>query len=56
MFWQDLKQVIHAQKQSSLSELKQFYKEWAKTPPQQRERLIQSTPHTGTGIFKLFSP
>ncbi len=43
MLWHDVKQSFHARKPSNVAELKQFCKEeWAKIPPQRRERLIAS--------------
>ncbi len=43
MLWRDLKQSIHAQNPSNVTELKQFCKEeWAKIPPRRCERLIAS--------------
>lgn len=41
MLGHDLKQAVYAQKQSNLSELKQFCREkWAGILPQRYERLI----------------
>ncbi|KAI4901647.1 hypothetical protein NFI96_012823 [Prochilodus magdalenae] len=43
MLWHDLKLAVHARKPANITELQQFCKdEWAKIPPQHRERLIAS--------------
>ncbi len=43
MLWHDVKQSIHARKQSNVAELKQFCKEqWDKIAPQRGETLIAS--------------
>jgi hypothetical protein len=52
MLWQDFKQAVHAWKPTNVVELKQCcMEEWAKSPPQGRERLNNNYSKSLVGVI-----